>query len=402
MLSRWDGFNATFEPANIPHWEREGMGWPESCTLISPVIGLDNQEYGGTRRQQKLSIKGLGKSVGFPTEEGVTADVIVVTSWRELYAKGMQGEVTGKIVVYSVPWRGYDITASYRSRGAAMAAYFGGVAALSRSAASFSIDSPHTGSGGYMQDYCLRSPRGCDCGPACWTNVTADSAFGQELGMAEGSVITMKQVELPHIPHAGLSVEDSDMLGRMAERGEHIRIHLSMGGKNFPADENGRNTLLEIRGSEFPDEVVLVSGHIDSWDVGQGAMDDAGPAFVAQQAVALIKHLGLKPKRTLRWVGWTTEETQNRLYDEMTFHSGGTSGGGAYYAAHSPQATGENHSLVLELDNGIWNTQGIRLAACAETASIMTHTAQTYLKVRQPRIAESNEYNISVTPCVSV
>ena len=183
MLEAWGDFNVTYENASIPHWEREGMGWAEECRLVTPVIGIDEQEYGGKRRQQSLTIKGLGKSYDdtglFNTSAGHTAEAIVVTSWADLYAKRHQ--VQGKIVVYAVPWRGYDITASYRSRGASMAAHFGGVAALSRSAASFSIDSAHTGSGGYMQDYCLRRADGCNNNV---TEVTADSSFGKLLNMS--------------------------------------------------------------------------------------------------------------------------------------------------------------------------------------------------------------------------
>jgi hypothetical protein len=103
----------------------------------------------------------------------------------------------------------------------------------------------------------------------------------------------------------------------------------------------------------------------------QGAMDDVGPAFVAQQALAIIKASKLKPKRTLRWVGWTTEEF-------------GSWGGRSYYSDHSPrskaqksQFENETHSLVMELDNGIWRTQGIRLAASAETAAIMERVGQS-------------------------
>ena len=117
-------------------------------------------------------------------------------------------------------------------------------------------------------------------------------------------------------------------------------------------------------------------------------MDDAGPAFVAQQALNVILQMGLKPKRTLRWVGWTTEEQDNRD-DDNSQNFPGTSGGGAYFRVHNANAAQnpENHSLVMELDNGVWQTQGIRLAASAETIAIMTRVAQALEPVGANAIA---------------
>jgi hypothetical protein len=116
-------------------------------------------------------------------------------------------------------------------------------------------------------------------------------------------------------------------------------------------------------------------------------MDDAGPAFVAQQALNVIKQMDLKPKRTLRWVGWTTEEQGNRD-DDNSQNFPGTSGGGAYFRLHNAKATNpENHSLVMELDNGVWNTLGIRLAASAETIAIMTRVAQSLEPIGTTAIA---------------
>ena len=408
MLLRWDGpgMQVRYESANIPHWEREGLGYPESCTLLSPRIGSASQPALEAARQQDLAIMGLGQSEGTPPE-GVTAEVLVVTGWKDLWEKRALAQ--GKIVVYAVDWEGYQLTSHYRSRGAAIAARFGAVATLIRSAASFSIGSPHTGGGGYTQDDTQL--------------ITAESSFGKECPFFAGLDLPR---DLARIPHAGLATEDSDMLRRMAARGEYIEINLIMGGKMFEFDPRGRNTIAEIRGTDYPDEIVrkqaagrlrfidifsdrllvrhshltdtviltdclcvtVISGHIDSWDVGQGAMDDAGPAFVAQQALNVILQMGLKPKRTLRWVGWTTEEQGNRA-DDNSQNFPGTSGGGAYFRVHNANAAtkAENHSIVMELDNGVWQTLGIRLAASAETVAIMSRVAEALEPVGASSIA---------------
>ena len=338
MLQRWDGMEVRYEPANIPRWEREGLGWAEECSLVEPRIGSPSQPALEKVRQQKLDILGLGKSEGTPAE-GITAEAIVVTSWQDLWEK--RDSVEGKIVVYAVDWEGYSLTTRYRSRGASMAARFGARAALIRSAASFSIASPHTGKMVILFSIScaviLANPKGItiaggggymhDNGKEEGYTITADSSMGKQCPFFVNLTLP---ADMPRIPHAGLATEDSDMLRRMAARDERIVIKLVMGGKNFPFDPRGRNTIAEIRGSEKPDEIVLISGHIDSWDVGQGAMDDAGPAFIAQQALNIVKQLGLQPKRTLRWVGWTTEEQGNRPGTGAQSFPG-TAGGGAYF-----------------------------------------------------------------------
>lgn len=138
-------------------------------------------------------------------------------------------QVKGKIVVYNEPYVSYEKTVKYRGYGAIEAAKLGAVASLVRSITPFSIDSPHTGWQHYQD------------------NVT-------------------------QIPTAAISIEVAEMLHRMYLDGEEILIYLYMEAKNYPPVES-RNTIAEIVGSELPDKVVIVSGHLDSWDVGQGAMD---------------------------------------------------------------------------------------------------------------------------------
>ena len=157
----------------------------------------------------------------------------------------------------------------YRGGAANAVARVGGVAALIRSVSSFSMQNPHTGAMGY------------------------------------DTTIKVK------VPAAALSVEDASMIHRMVNRGEKVRVNLKMSAQTLP-DAPSRNVVAEIVGSEKPDEVVVLGGHIDSWDVGQGAMDDGGGFVAAWEAVKLIKRLGLSPKRTIRVVLWTNEENGSR------------------------------------------------------------------------------------------
>jgi carboxypeptidase Q len=145
------------------------------------------------------------------------------------------------------------------------------------------------------------------------------------------------------IPHAALSVEDAAMLGRMAARGERLVVRLVMGAQTLP-DVPSRNVVAELRGRERPEEIVVLGGHIDSWDVGSGAMDDAGDVVASWEAVHLLYRLGLRPRRTIRVVGWTNEEN-------------GLRGGTAYRDAHRDELA--NHVLAVETDGGIFRPEGV-------------------------------------------
>ncbi|MGH7445708.1 MAG: M20/M25/M40 family metallo-hydrolase, partial [Longimicrobiales bacterium] len=161
---------------------------------------------------------------------------------------------------------------------------------------------------------------------------------------------------VPQIPHAALSVEDAMLLARMQERGERIVVTLKMAAQTLPNVES-RNVVAELRGREFPDEVVVLGGHIDSWDVGQGAMDDAGGVVAAWEAVRLMKELGLRPRRTVRVVGWTNEEN-------------GTRGGTGYRDAHRDQL--DNHVLAMESDGGVFKPLGYGFTGSDEAFAIVT------------------------------
>ena len=267
----------------------------EYATLLSP-------------RFHHLAVSGLGSSVG--TDGELTADAIVVKSFADLYAK--RDQVPGKIVVYNQRYVSYSETVDYRVSGAAEASYYGAVATLIRSVTPQSIYSPHTG----YQEY---------------TNASAK------------------------IPTACITVEDAEMLARIQAKGELITITLYMEAENL-RPKVSRNTVAEVTGSLHPEQVVLVSGHLDSWDVGQGAMDDGGGAFVSWQALSIVRQMGLVPKRTMRLVMWTDEE-------------GGGVGSQQYFEEHKADA--DNFNILFESDLGVFTPYGIQFTGSHQARAIM-------------------------------
>ncbi len=149
------------------------------------------------------------------------------------------------------------------------------------------------------------------------------------------------------------------MLHRFQDRGERIVVTLRMGARTLP-DAPSRNVVAEIVGREKPDEVVVLGGHIDSWDVGQGAMDDGGGSVAAWEAVRLMHRLGLRPRRTVRVVLWTNEENGGR-------------GALAYRDAHAAELA--KHVLAMESDNGAFNPKGYVLAGTDSAAALVQQVA---------------------------
>lgn len=275
--------NVRLQPVKVTHWVRGR----ESAMVVAPV-------------QKPLGMLGLGGSVGTPSE-GLTAPVVVVGSFEELEALGRE-KVKGKIVVYAVKWDGYGRTVRYRSRGASAAAKLGAVAVLVRSATGQSLYSSHTGALQYEED-------------------------------------------APRIPAAAVTVEDAEWMRRLAEGGQEVRVKLYMRAETLP-EADSANVMGEIVGSEKPDEVVVLGGHYDSWDVGQGANDDGAGCMAAWEALTTLKQLGLRPRRTLRVVLWTNEEN-----------------GGAGSIAYR-QWVGEEigkHVAAIEMDGGAERPVGFRL-----------------------------------------
>ena len=275
--------NVKAEEVMVPNWKRGH----EYCELVTP-------------RKEKIEMLGLGGSTSTPPE-GITAGVIIVKSFEELKLRA--SEAKGKFVVYNAPYQNYGQAVQYRWWGAIRAAEVGAVGSLVRSVTPQVLSNPHTGS---MAPY-------------------SDT--------------------LPKIPNAAIIPEWADILERMVKRGENPRVHLYMEGK-FEPDAKTYNVMSEITGTDKNAEIIAVGGHIDSWDVGSGAHDDAGGCIAAWEAVKLLKKLGIKTKRTIRTVMWANEEN-------------GQMGGKTYAQNHKD----EKHALVFEFDSGVFPPSRIGFTA---------------------------------------
>jgi carboxypeptidase Q len=304
--------NVRAEKVMVPHWVRG----EESLEMTSPV-------------PRKLMMLGLGNSVATPTE-GIAADAVVVNTFEELDA--LAEKVRGKIVVYNAPFTNYGATVRYRSAGASRAARYGAVAVLVRSITPVSLGTPHTGAMIYDETQ-------------------------------------------PKIPAAAITIEGAELLQRMQTRGDRITLRLKMEAKFLP-DAESANVVAELKGSDHPDEVVVIGGHIDSWDVGQGANDDGGGCIIAWETVRLLKELGLRPRRTIRVVLFTNEEN-------------GTRGGTAYKDSHKAELS--KHILAIESDSGIFKPEGLGLAANAppQTRANLQEIVKLLSGIGADRVADS-------------
>jgi len=165
--------------------------------------------------------------------------------------------------------------------------------------------------------------------------------------------------DVPKIPHAAITLEDAGLLHRMQNRGERVVVRLEMSAQTLP-DSPSRNVMGEIIGSENPEQVVVVGGHSDTWDVGQGAMDDGGGIVAAWEAVRLLHELGLRPRRTVRAVAFVNEEN-------------GLRGGTAYRDAHMNEL--KNHVLAIESDGGVFKPTALGFSGAEEAFEILTGIA---------------------------
>jgi carboxypeptidase Q len=267
--------NVRVEPVMVPRWVRGS----ERATIVDPP-------------EHPISMLGLGGSIATPAG-GVEADVLVVKSFEELSSRS--AEAKGKIVLFNVAYTSYGETVTYRATGAREAARQGAVASLVRAVGPMGLRTPHTGGMQYADD-------------------------------------------VPKIPTAAIAAEDANRIQRIIDRGRRVRIKLEMEAR-FEADVRSANVVGEVRGRELPDEIVLVGGHFDSWDVGTGASDDGVGVIVTWEAVRLMKKLGIQPKRTVRVVLFTNEEN-------------GLRGGNGYLAAYKEHAA--QHILALESDSGVF------------------------------------------------
>lgn len=274
-----DGFeNVKKEPVMVPTWLR-GKG---ECIMTSPW------EY-------TIPVLALGSSVSTP-KDGIEAEVLIVKDFDDLEKKGKK--VKGKIVLYNREFTNYGETVQYRLHGAVKAAEQGAVASLIRSVTPHYDGHAHTGTSYYKDD-------------------------------------------VKKIPHAAISLEAVDIIQRLIDQGKKVTINLKLSSK-YIEESLSHNVMCELVGSQMPKDIVAAGGHIDSWDVGQGAHDDAGPCVAVWEAVKLLKELNLVPKRTIRVVMWTNEEN-------------GLRGGTDYAEKHKD----EPHHGLLENDSGVFKPVAI-------------------------------------------
>lgn len=303
------GCEVTLEKVMVPHWVR---GQETASLVVWPGQGK------GTT--QKVVLTALGGSVATPPE-GLTADVVVVNSFDELNALGRE-KVAGKIVLYNVRFddrmakqgygeQAYGEAVVYRGRGPSAAARLGAVAALIRSVGGAQYRLPHTGSTRYATD-------------------------------------------APQIPAAAVAAEDADLMTTLASQGR-VRMHLLLTPKLLP-DAVSYNVIADYKGTERPDELVIVSGHLDSWDLGTGAIDDGAGVATAMQTIQLLRQLKLRPRRTIRMIAWMNEEN-------------GLAGGRAYAKDYAAQI--RNHIAAIEMDRGAGHPLGYAAKASAEAIAML-------------------------------
>lgn len=245
-------------------------------------------------RKQRMTILALGTSVGTDNKT-IEAEVELVHSFDELDQLGKEGKLFGKIVVYNYKFTTYGQSVSFRTQGASRAAKYGALAALVRSVTNFSLYSPHTGKGSQS------------------------------------------------IPTAAITVEDAELIQRWVNRKQRLVIRLYIDAKNYDPVESF-NVIGDIMGKTKPEEIVLVSGHIDSWYNTEGAVDDGGGLMISYKALDVLSKLNLTARRTIRAILWTSEEF-------------GLYGARKYFEDHKHELN--NFKVVMESDLGTFKPLGL-------------------------------------------
>ncbi|HWN23929.1 MAG TPA: M20/M25/M40 family metallo-hydrolase [Candidatus Sulfotelmatobacter sp.] len=293
------GCGVQLERVMVPHWVRG----EETAALVQ----FPGQAESTT---QKIVLCALGASVATP-RDGITAEVVVANNFDELKALP-RDKVAGKIVLFNYPFdkqmaaegRGneaYGEAVVYRSDGPSAAARQGAVACLIRSVGGADYRLPHTGQTQYADD-------------------------------------------APKIPAGAVTAEDADLIADLVRQGP-VKMKLVLTPQILPNVESA-NVIGDIKGSEHPEQVIIVSGHLDSWDLGTGAIDDGAGVAVSMEAANLIQKLHLKPKRTIRVIAWMNEEN-------------GSAGSKQYAKDHEKEWS--NHFAAMEADGGAGHPVGINI-----------------------------------------
>jgi carboxypeptidase Q len=307
------GCDVQLEKVMVPHWVRG----EETAALVQ----FPGMAEGTT---QKILLCALGGSVA-TTREGITADIVAVKNFDELKSLP-RDKVAGKIVLFNYPFdkqiaaegRGgeaYGEAVVYRSDGPSAAARQGAVACLIRSVGGADYRIPHTGQTNYADD-------------------------------------------APKIPAGAVTSEDADLIVDLVKQSP-VKMKLVLTPQTLP-DVESANVIGDIKGSEHPEQVVIVSGHLDSWDLGTGAIDDGAGVAVSMEAANLIQKLHLKPKRTVRVIAWMNEEN-------------GLAGSKQYAKDH--EKGWANHFAAMETDNGADHPIGLNIKAKPEVKAMLKPVA---------------------------
>ena len=289
------------QPVMVPKWVR---GAPEYAHIES-----------SPGKTISVPILALGGSISTPSI-GINANVIEVKSFEELDEIGEE-KIKGKIVFYNRPmdptiintFQAYGQTVNQRTQGAKYAAQYGAVGVIVRSMTTASDDFPHTGSM-YYDDLPLNK----------------------------------------RIPAAAISTNGADLLSSMLSLNKEVKFYFRQNSKNFP-DQLSHNVIAEVKGRKYPDQIIVVGGHLDSWDVGDGSHDDGAGIVQSMEVIRIFKSLGYKPNRTIRVVLFMNEEN-------------GLRGGNKY--AEIAREKNENHFFALESDAGGFTPRGFSFDTSAE------------------------------------
>jgi carboxypeptidase Q len=326
------GLDVKLQKIMVPHWVR---GEEQARLTVFP-----GQAPGTT---QKIVLAALGGSAATPPE-GLTAEVVVVNNFDELAAHGRE-KVAGRIVLFNEKFdermaaqgeafEAYDRAVVYRREGAKAAKDLGAVASLIRSVGTADYRLPHTGT---------------------------SNAAG--------------------IPAAAVTAEDADLLADLTRQGRVV-MNLILTPQTL-ADAVSYNVIADLKGSEHPEQIVIVSGHLDSWDLGTGAIDDAAGVAVAMQVANLCKQLGLRPKRTLRVIAWMNEENGSR-------------GSNAYAAEYKADLA--NHVGAMESDAGAGHTIGFQGSVKPATVEALRPVEKVLAVIGADILKNSDDSGADIEP----
>jgi Zn-dependent M28 family amino/carboxypeptidase len=307
------GCEVQLEKAMVPHWVRG-----EEIAALTQFPGM------AENTTQKIVLCALGGSVPTPAV-GLTAEVIPIENFDDLKSLPRE-KVAGKIVLFNYHFdkemaaeghggEAYGEAVVYRGSGPSAAAKKGAIACLIRSVGGSDYRLPHTGA----------------------TNYSGDA---------------------PKIPAAAVTAEDANLIVDLARQGP-VKMKLVLTPQTLPEIESA-NVIADVKGTEHPEQVVIVSGHLDSWDLGTGAIDDGAGVAVSMATASLIRQLHLKPKRTIRIIAWMNEEN-------------GSAGSKTYAKEHAQDWP--NHFAAMEIDLGADHAVGLNIHAKPEVKTMLAPVA---------------------------